>query len=399
MPVVGSPAISDVSDIRHQISDIRRHRAFGIGGPSIAGAFGAVPNVWPVFEPCRNLRSLGNLWFQESPLHAQEPVVEKRGGVWQIRLSLHADLPDGTIVQLRFLPELWWFREGSRALERRIPETLPAPRRARLKGGKAEIRQEIPALRRFRIQWSVDPEAQEDVKAPAVQPAILSVLVGPSEARLRALQEDLDRPFRLHQELKKLLDRMEEVSKASDPERPAAALIGSLNELRGKCARAHAEGATTAATDLLDAVASDAITKLSWLANKKVVGGGPKDDPAKMDDPDGDGVAPESGNGINRGNGNVDGISADLLRKRANAAPAIQRAESLLLLIQEARLEKADATALGVALEAIAMRMGESAPADAVKALRSAVDALKRGELQTVREILDGQEEALRRIP
>lgn len=341
------------------------------------------------------------LSFQESPLHPQEPIVEKRGGVWQLRLVLHAELPDGAIVQVRPLPELWTFREGARLLDRRVPETFPAPRRARVRGGKAEIRQELSALRRFTIQWFVDPEAQEDVKVPAVQPVTQSVLLGPSEARLRSLQDDFERPIRLHQDLRKLLDRMEEASKAKDPERPAAALIGSLNEFRGKCVRAHAEGATTAATDLLDGVASDAITKLSWLANKKIVGGGPKDDPAKMDDPDGDGggVAPESGNGINRGNGNVEGISAELLRKRASAAPAIQRAEALLLIIQEARLEKADGAVVGTAFESIVKKMGDTSRDEAVKAIRSAIDGLKRGEAEKAREILEGQERSLRSIP
>jgi len=321
---------------------------------------------------------------QEDLLHPQDPIVERRAGGWRLKLRVKGSLPDGAVVQIRIYPQLYVYREEARVIERTIPETLPPGRRAQFKSGNAEVHTELIVLRTVTIRYRIDP----DEGGAAVECVRRDVALGSLSARGRAMQEDHDRPLSIHRDLMKALDKLEGALKAQDVARAAAAVVGPLNEVRAKCAK---EGPCTAALGLLDTVASDAITYASWLASRraaeKASSGG--EDPAVLDDPEGGGgPAPEPGDGVNRGSGDITAVTVDLLRKRASMAPAVHRAESTMFLLHETELllrgavegraaDASDLKALAEGADFLEKKLAEEFPKGTGGVLRSAMVAMK----------------------
>lgn len=354
---------------------------------------------------------------EESVLRPAEPKVQWQEQQWIIALSLQADLPDETVVQIHVRPVVLHFAETRKVLEWEESESAKPPRLALLRRKRADLRLALPALRRLAVTYSVDPKGQTRgaVIRREVPPVRCTYLPGPASSRLKLLRDEYEKPAKSQARLLEILKQLEQTEKSSNPERTIAAVVAALGEFRDRCAKESSEGAFPATAGFLDSVAGDAATYCSWLAQsrRKPASKGSGDgsgsnnvDPTEADGFKGDG----SGGGGSSGPGskgrpdnrNIRNDSAAGHRKRLECVPALHRAETLLILDMEtlALLDRAAAgtppsaeevSGLRATIELVEQKLArDRIPAEAVAHLRDAAAALVSGSAEDATKARDG---------
>ncbi len=327
-------------------------------------------------------------------LRPDPPKVERSGPQWKIGLSAAADLPDETVVQVRLLPVLLRFYEDQASLRWSEMESGQPVRRSVVQQKKLALRAQLPGLRRLVVVWSLDPKAQPQgvTLDRGFAPVRSSYLLGSLSDRLKPFRSSLDEPPRLYSRLLELLKQMDEIDR-SGSDRGIPAWSSSLASFRHRCDEEISSGPFTASIGLLDSVAGDAATYVSWLKSRRVAekkpsnSGGSDSENAQNDNPTGDqpptgGTSGPTAHG-RKDNRDIRSDTAANLRKRLDPFAKLRRAEMLLTLAAEALelLEAGKAAPAGPLLDAASLVEGRlKDEKEPLKPLRDALATLASGD-------------------